>query len=71
MRKIACFDLHGVDVQDVLEEFNERCEEFNITKETDIISLSVREAAHPHKIAQPGGLTKDSTVVVSIFYWSE
>jgi len=71
MRKINCFDLHGVDVEDVLGEFNERREEFGIYKDEDILSISVRPATHPHKIAQPSGTLKDSTVIVSIFYWSE
>jgi hypothetical protein len=69
MRKLGCFDLHGVTVDEVVAEFNERHNEFGITEETDIISISVRPATEPHKIAQPDGSLKESKVVVTIFYW--
>jgi hypothetical protein len=69
MRKLSCFDLHGVTVDEVVAEFHERHGEFGITKETDIISISVRTATQPSKIAQPDGSLKESKVVVTIFYW--
>lgn len=69
MSKILSFDIHGVSVEEVLEEFNERREEEFDIKKKDIISLSVRNADEPHKIAQPDGSTKDSKVIVTIFYW--
>lgn len=69
MRRIGFFDLHGVTVEEVIAEFNERRHEFGITEETDIISMSVRPAITPSKIAQPDGSLKESKVVVTIFYW--
>ena len=69
MRKLSCFDLHGVTVDEVVAEFNERHAEFGITEETDILSMSVRPATQPSKIAQPDGSLKESKVVVTIFYW--
>ena len=55
MKKLSCFDLHGISVDEVVAEFNERHDEFGITKETDIVSISVRPATQPSKIAQPDG----------------
>lgn len=69
MRKIGFFDIHGVTLEEIVDEFNERRNEFGITEEVDIISMSIRPAADPHKIAQPDGSLKESKVVVTIFYW--
>jgi hypothetical protein len=69
MRKIVCQDVPALYVQDELDHFSERLEELNITKESDIISISVRADPHPSKIATPDG-TKYSTIIVTIFYWS-
>jgi hypothetical protein len=69
MRKIGYFDLHGVTVEEIVDEFNERRNEFGITEETDIISMSVRPAIEPNKLPQPDRSFKESKVVVTIFYW--
>jgi len=68
MRKVECKDIHGVTVEEVLAEFNERRAEFNIG-EKDLISMSVRDAGKPMSIHTEGG-SKKSTVVVTIFYWA-
>ena len=70
MRQIKCFDLHGVTVEDVLNELNERqaelSDEFGFSEESDIISISTRTVAEPHDIYQPKG-TRKSTVIVTVF----
>ncbi len=69
MRTIKCFDIHGVSVDEVLAEFNERrVDEFGI-KDQDVISLSVRDAVSPMNVHTPNGSVK-SKVVVTLFYWS-
>ena len=71
MRKIQSLDIPGVTVDDVLNEFNERHNEFGITKKSDVISINIRPATKPSKIAQPDGGTKDSQVIVTFFYWGK
>jgi hypothetical protein len=70
MRKVACKDVGGLSVEDVLQEFNERREEFGIEDE-DIISISTRAAGEgeERKIAMSKG-TALAKVIVTIFYWS-
>jgi hypothetical protein len=68
MRKIACYDIHGLTVEGILDEFNQRrVEEFGIADD-DVISMSVREATAPFNIHTPDE-GKKSKVVVTIFYW--
>jgi hypothetical protein len=69
MRKVKCYDIHGVNVQEVLDEFNERRQEFKVRDE-DIISINVRNPTTPHNIHTGAGSAK-STVLVTIFYWSD
>lgn len=69
MRKLKCYDVHGTSVDSVLEEFHERRAEFKV-KNKDIVSVSARTPAVPMKIASSNG-SDDSTVVVTIFYWSD
>ncbi len=69
MREIKCIEAHAAVAEDAIDEFNERREELGITKESDVISISVRPALKPMKVMMPGG-EQDSTVIVSIFYWS-
>lgn len=70
MRKIKCHVSHSLVVEDAIAEFNERSEEFGITKELDVISISVRDANRPVLIATPGGKTEYSKIIVSIFFWA-
>jgi hypothetical protein len=69
MRNVKCFDLHGITVEDVLNEFNERRGEFKVHK-GDIISMSTRTPVEPVTIATKSGSEK-STVIVTIFYWTD
>ncbi|MFZ5856735.1 MAG: hypothetical protein ACOYZ6_07890 [Chloroflexota bacterium] len=69
MRNIGVLDLHGVTVEEVIEEFNDRQMELGIVHETEIISINVRPETNPRRIAQPDGAIKESSVVVTIFYW--
>jgi len=72
MRKIQSFDISGITVDDVLNEFNERHAELGITKKSDLISVSVRSATRLSKIAQSDGSTKAAKkVVVTFFYWGQ
>ena len=69
MRKLKCKEVHGISVDDVLAEFNERRREFGV-KDADLISVSVRAADKPANIHTPGG-ARQSSVIVTIFYWSD
>jgi hypothetical protein len=69
MRKLHCYDIHGDTVESVLEEFNERRGEFKVP-DADIVSISTRTAATPLNIHTGKGTVK-STVIVTIFYWSD
>ncbi len=69
MRKIKCHDIPGIHVGEILDEFNERPEEFGIEDE-DIISISSSAPAFPVKVIV-GKETKEAAVRVSIFYWSD
>jgi hypothetical protein len=69
VRKIKCKEVHGISVEEVLDEFNERRQEFGV-KDADVISVSVRAADKPTNIHTTGG-PKQSTVIVTIFYWSD
>jgi hypothetical protein len=70
MRKVKCFDLPGISMQEVLDEFNERrLGEFGI-KDDDIISVSVRACTEIRKIERGKG-PENAQVVVSIVYWGD
>ena len=69
MRKATCIDIHGISVEHVHEEFNERREELGIADEA-IISINVRDALRPMKI-YVSAEAKDSTVIVTIFCWAD
>ncbi len=64
MRKLKCFQIGGQHVQDVLDEFNERREEFGIP-DSDILSISAMPST------STGGGTKLPKVEVVIVYWSD
>ena len=68
MRKLKCFQVSGLYVQEVLDEFNERAEEFNVS-ESDIVSVSAFPPTKDTKIATPQG-TADPKVEVVIVYWA-
>lgn len=68
MRKLKCFQISGLSVQDVLDEFNERAAEFGV-KESDIITVSALPPTLGTKIAHSTG-TKDPKVEVVIVYWA-
>ncbi len=70
MRKLKCFQIGGQCVQDVLDEFNERREEFGIT-DSDILSISAMPSTSTIPQAQPDGSTKLPRVEVVIVYWSD
>jgi hypothetical protein len=67
MRKLKCFQISGTIVQEVLDEFNERREEFGIP-DSDIISVSALPPTLGTKLASSTG-TKDPKVEVVIVYW--
>lgn len=68
MKKIHSLDLHGVTVDDILNEFNTRHDEFGIGKKSDLISINVRPDTKPQKISVNGGDAQDSEVVVTFLY---
>ena len=69
MRKLRCFQISGVSVQELLDEFNERSEEFGVTDEADIVTVSAMPTTHGIPT-----VTKDGSVApkieVVIVYWS-
>jgi hypothetical protein len=70
MKVLKVIESPGYTVEEVMEEFNERCEEFGIFEETQIISVSARNSSGQIKIAK-GKETVEAKVIVSIFYWSD
>ena len=68
MRKLKCKQVSGLTVQEVLDEFNERCQEFGIS-EHDIISVSAMPPTLGTKLATPEG-SADPKVEVVIVYWA-
>lgn len=68
MRKLKSFQIPGTSVQEVLDEFNERAEEFGVS-ERDIVSVSAMPAVSKIKIATPTGTTEPRVEVV-IVYWA-
>ena len=68
MRKLMCYQISGVTVQEVLDEFNERVEEFGLT-ESDIVTVSALPPTLGTKIGTSTG-TKDPKVEVIIVYWA-
>lgn len=68
MRKLKCFQVSGLTVEGVLDEFNERAEEFGV-KEADIVSVSALPPTLGTKLATPTG-TANPKVEVVIVFWS-
>jgi len=69
MRKLKSFQVSGLVVQEVLDEFNERAEEFGV-KQADIVSVSAMSPTLGTKLATPAG-TADPKVEVVIVYWAD
>lgn len=69
MRKIKCYNIPGLSVQEVLDEFNERREEFGVAVE-DIVSISSSAPASSIKIAMPDGAI-EAKVRLAVFQWSD
>jgi hypothetical protein len=70
MRKLKCFEMGAVSVQDVIDEFNDRRTEFGIA-DADIISVVTRPASTDQPKVMTRGGARSPSVVVSIFYWSD
>jgi len=68
MRKLKCYQVSGMFVQEVLDEFNERANEFGVS-EADIVSVNALPPTLGTKISTPQG-TKDPKVEVVIVYWA-
>jgi hypothetical protein len=69
MRKLRCHEAVGLNVDEILNEFNERASEFGITEES-VVSVNVTTPRHGIKILD-GRETKDARVQVTIVYWSD
>jgi hypothetical protein len=69
MRKLKCFQISGLTVHEVLDEFNERAEEFGVN-EGDIVTVSAMPPTSGTKIATSTG-TADPKVEVVIVYWAD
>jgi hypothetical protein len=68
MRKLKCFQVSGLTVQEVLDEFNERAKEFGV-RERDIVTVAALPPTLGTKIATSTG-TADPKVEVVIVYWA-
>lgn len=68
MRKLQCKQVSGVWVQEVLDEFNDRRQEFGIA-DSDILSVSVIPATSETPIMRPDGTKGKPLVEVVIVYW--
>jgi hypothetical protein len=68
MRKLRYFQIPGMNVGEVLDEFNERRGEFRVA-EADIINVQVLPSTG-RKIGTAKGI-EEAKVEVLIFYWSE
>jgi len=75
VRKLKCFQIGGVTVQDVLDEFNERREGgdelFDGISDSDVLSVSASPPTLGLPIAQPDGSTQKPKIEVVIVYWSD
>jgi hypothetical protein len=69
MRKLKCHQIPGLTVQEVLDEFNERAQEFGV-KERDIVTVSALPPTTGIKIATSTG-SADPKVEVVIVYWAD
>lgn len=69
MRKLRSFQVVGRAVQEVLDEFNERADEFGVT-ESDIVSVSAIQPTREVNIHTPEGKVKPNLEVI-IVYWSD
>ncbi len=71
MRRLACFQVGGMTVQEVLDEFNERAAEFGIQNEGDVVSVSALPPALGAKLpATKGPGLVSPRVEVLIVYWA-
>jgi hypothetical protein len=68
MRKLRCCQAPGLSVQELLDEFNERADEFGIVREADIVSVCAMPPLQPAIEMSAGG---KPAVEVVIFYWSD
>lgn len=71
MRKLKAFCVPAVFVEDVINEFNERAADFGITKESDVVSVSVRPIERDVKVVRSGNETTKATIEVTIVCWSD
>lgn len=67
MRKLKCYQSLAMCVEEVVEEFSERMEEFGIA-ESDVVSVSAFPPTSSIKIGTPTG-TATPRVEVAIVYW--
>jgi hypothetical protein len=69
MRKLRSIETVGLNVQEILNEFNERAGEFGVTEE-NLVSVNVTSPSRPMKMLDDGKI-KQATVQVTIIYWSD
>lgn len=68
MRKLMCFQMSGMIVQELLDAFNEWANEFKVT-EGDVVSVSTSSPTLGVKVHTSTG-SKEPKVEVTIVYWS-
>lgn len=69
MRKLTCVDTAGTHSTQIMADFNERREEFGITSEDQIVSVSFFPLAKPIPIHNPGGKDAEATLGAVFVYW--
>ncbi len=70
MKTLQCFHTHAEYVEDVIAEFNDRWEEFGLTSENDLVSVSVLPVVTPIKVHHPKKGAVDSVFEVVFVFWS-
>jgi hypothetical protein len=69
MRYLRSIEMAGAKVNEVLDGFNERKQDFGIKDETDIVSVSLMPSNRVNVHGQEPG--PKATIIVVIVYWSK
>jgi hypothetical protein len=70
VRKLRCFQVGGFTAQEILDEFNDRREEFGVP-DSDILSVNASPPTLEVPIGRSDGSTKKPKIEVVIVYWSD
>jgi hypothetical protein len=73
MRKLHTFEAHANTVTEVVEEFNGRADEFGVSDESDVVSVTAYPYSGNIGIHDPKaeGGSRKATLIVAIVFWAE